>query len=117
MCAHYRGRDEPSTIGRPAGVSLSLDLTSPVVPGGSAGDAALSARWPVTRLRSRPGTFHATPGEPETPIRHREDREPVEPVGVAPRKTRPLLPQVPVRRTGRPPDVAVGGIRPVHRLR
>ena len=36
--------DEPSTIGRPAGVSLSLDLTSPVVPEGSAGDAALPAR-------------------------------------------------------------------------
>src|SRR5215217_9665102 len=90
--ANLRGSstwDELSTIGRPAGVSLSLDLTSPVVPGGSAGDAALSARLPVTRLRSRHDTFHATPDESGAPIRHREDRESVEPVGVAPRMTRP----------------------------
>ena len=98
--------DEPSTIGRPAGVSLSLDLTSPVVPGGSAGDAALSARWPVTRLRSRHGTFHAAPDKSETPIRHREDREPDEPVGVAPRE---LGPATPYDRPANRPAVRRGG--------
>ena len=61
------GREEPSTTGRPAGVSLSLDLTSPVVPGGSAGDAALSARLPVTRPRCRHGAVTL----PRTSPRHR----------------------------------------------
>ena len=98
--------DEPSTIGRPAGVSLSLDLTSPVVPGGSAGDAALSARWPVTRLRSRHGTFHAAPDKSVTPIRHREDRELDEPVGVAPRG---LGPATPYDRPANRPAVRRGG--------
>ena len=98
--------DEPSTIGRPAGVSLSLDLTSPVVPGGSAGDAALSARWPVTRLRSRHDTFHVVPDKSETPIRLREDRELDEPVGVAPRG---LGPATPYDRPANRPAVRRGG--------
>ena len=108
--------DEPSTIGRPAGVSLSLDLTSPVVPGGSAGDAALSARWPVTRLRSRHGPFTLSRTSP----RHRSDTvrtvNPESQLGWPPEDSALPL-RTTDRRTGLPSDVAVGGIRPVHRSR
>ena len=96
-----------STVGRPAGVSLSLDLTSPVVPEGMAGDAALSARSPVARPVAVT-TSHRCPGRVRgTELRRREDRDPGEPVGVA-RRCRGPPPRSPARRTGRRPEV-VGG--------
>ena len=97
--------DEPSTDGRPAGVSLSLDLTSPVVPEGSAGDAALSARSPVARPRSRHGAVTL----PRTSPTHRSGT-----VRTSARRAswggspmlRPLPLRTTARRTGRPPEVA-----------
>ena len=97
--------DEPSTDGRPAGVSLSLDLTSPVVPEGSAGDAALSARLPVARLRCRHGAVTL----PRTGPTHRSGT-----VRTSARRAswggspmpRPVPLRTTARRTGRPPEVA-----------
>jgi hypothetical protein len=102
---------EPSTDGRPAGVSLSLDLTSPVVPEGSAGDAALSARSPVARARCR----HDAVTLPRTGPRHRSGAvktvTPASQLGwLAGAPAHP--PRSCSRRTGCHPEVARWVIRP-----
>ncbi|CAN5826620.1 hypothetical protein BH18ACT2_BH18ACT2_23860 [soil metagenome] len=97
--------DEPSTAGRPAGVSLSLDLSHR--PSCPQARRAMPRYRPGRRL---PGSLpsrhlHAAPDESETSSRHREDRDPKSQLGWLP-TPRPELHREPGRRTGQPPDAA-----------